>query len=178
MSDVIDRVETPSFRRPIDMPEPITPVPGDGSTRIVVGGGGLTDLGRWLDMRYANPYNHPRLGEFECILGQWYWQVTGGKHDAFRKAFGPEVMELARRWPLQYSSHHSRAANFRQGVITMIKSKIPLRRAFMANRLPLAFLNSTMDGQYRLPLDEGFQWADPGSQYIEMLNNLRLYGWY
>lgn len=77
----------------------------DGVSEIQVGLDAATELGRFLAVDAEFPYEEEKGGEFNSVLAQWLYSITGFQHDQLRTLSGPDLIFEARKHPLRYSTN-------------------------------------------------------------------------
>lgn len=124
-----------------------------------------------LNLSYFRPYTHPRLGPFDCLLGQWYWQITGARVDEFRQLSGDAVVLLAASLKPIYTANVALLTSFREGIYVSIKSNRGLRELF--NTTPEVYFEEALDTRWVAYNAEEDLWTDPSRQYLSILIDAR-----
>lgn len=126
-----------------------------------------------LDLTQQRPYVHPRLGPFECLLGQWYWQITGARVEEFRDLSGGSVLYQAKSLKPIYTANVALLNSFREGIYASIKSNRGLRELF--NTASEMYFDEAIYKRWVAYTLEEDLWTDPTRQYLSTLHDARRY---
>jgi hypothetical protein len=136
-------------------------------------------LGQFLTLDFKSPYEHPRLGKFDSLLSQWYWQITGAQHDELRELCGEPLLDFVRSVRLVYTSRGKCEFSLLEGLVAKLKAQPAMRKAFLANQSRIIQdVTPTRLGKALFPhenlVEEEYHWINPYPLHQYVLSELRV----